>query len=53
MPGRKYRVDSAATLTDTYIAVSGIITAGAGETTKSYTHATGDLRRFYKVVVVP
>jgi hypothetical protein len=53
--GRKYQVLSAATVYGTYTAISGIITAGPGETTKSYTHtpAPGEVRRFYKVVLVP
>jgi hypothetical protein len=55
VPGRKYRLDSSPTLTGTYTPVSGVITAGVGEMTKNFTHPfiPGEVRRFYKVVVVP
>jgi len=53
VPGRKYQVYTVDALTGSFTPLSGVITAGPGETTKSYTTTVGDPRSFYRVVVVP
>ena len=54
VPGKNYRVYSTDALGVIFTPLSGIILAGTGETTKSYTDATANgAKRFYQVAVVP